>query len=220
MKKILAITGLVAVTTMLHAQGYIDFTGNSAAILTNTSPFLLNGGEGNGTSGKTASPATGQIYDYILLYSATAITGSTAPTNTEWSTVDVFGTSTALLGTNFLAAGSVAGNGGSAGVQVAALASGTPYSVEIVGWTASLGSWSTVLADMTSGFTSSGYVGYTTGSVTPGSTPGGAGDPTVFTSMFANGSLQLYAVAPVPEPATMALTGLGALGLLLFRRRK
>lgn len=33
-------------------------------------------------------------------------------------------------------------------------------------------------------------------------------------------SLALYAAAPVPEPATMALLGLGALGALVIRRRK
>jgi hypothetical protein len=219
MKKIFTIISLVAVTTLLHAQGYIDFTGSAAAISTNTGLFLINGSEVTGTSGRTATTAAAPgAYDYALLYSATAITGNAAPTNTEWNLMAPQAGGT-LIGNNGVGVGTMTGNGGSGGVQVNV--SGT-YFVELVGWSASLGSsWGTVLNELDSStWTAPGYFGYTDtpGSLTTGSTPGGAGDPTVFTGMFSNGSLTLYAV-PVPEPATIALASLGGLSLLAFRRR-
>jgi hypothetical protein len=227
MKKILTIIGLVAGTTLLHAQGYLDFTGTSAAISTNNSSFLMNGGEGSISPGKTASQSVAPSgFYYALLYETTALTGNSAPTNSAWGTVDVFGGSTPLLGTNSVLAGSVQGTGAGSGVELAGLASGTSYSVELVGWSASLGSsWATVLAELNASaqnggiWAAEGYFGYTAvATLTPGSTPGGAGDPTVFTSVFSNGSLTEYLV-PVPEPATIALAGLGGLSMLLLRRR-
>jgi len=224
MKKILTIIGLVSVTTLLHAQGYIDFTGTSAAISTNTGIFLVNGGETSGTTGKTGASSSGQVYDFALLYSATSITGNSAPTNTEWTLATVFGGGT-LIGTNNVLNGSVQGNGGSSGVELANMVSGTAYNVELVGWSTNLGtSWSTVSTELNanSWTLSSGTMGFfgyeTVGSVTPGSSPTGGGDPTIFTSIWSNGTMSLYEV-PVPEPATIALAGLGGLSMLLLRRR-
>jgi hypothetical protein len=49
-------------------------------------------------------------------------------------------------------------------------------------------------------------------------TLGGSTTPPPF--MVGLDSFNLHPVAPVPEPATFALAGLGAVALLLFRRRK
>lgn len=226
MKKILATLSMVAVATMLNAQGYIDFTGSAAAISTNTGTFLMAGGEQTGTFGRTQTQSQSPFgYYYVLLYATGTINGSAAPTNSVWAPVAPLAGGS-LYGTNSILAGGLNGNGGTSGVQIN-LPSGTPVTVELVGWSASLGTdWTTVSGELAAStqnggqWTTPGYFGFTsTATLTPGSTPGGAGDPTIFTGMFPNGSLVLYAV-PVPEPTTVALAGLGGLALLAFRRRK
>jgi hypothetical protein len=226
MKKLLVIISLVAGTALVHAQGIIDLTGTSAAISTNSGSFVLGGGEVSGPAAKTPGQAAAPLaYYYALLFDATAITGSSTPTNSEWSQVTAFGGG-ALTITNSILAGSLQGNSAGSG-QAVNLASATPYNVELVGWSATLGTqWSTVLTELTGNngagnWAANGFFGYTAeGTVTPGSAVGGGGDPTIFTSIFANGSLTLYAVTPTPEPTTLALAGLGGLSMLLIRRRK
>jgi hypothetical protein len=223
MKKILTIISLVAVTTLLHAQGYIEFYGSAANIQTNTAIGTFFGGPGTGgTSGKTSAASTGQVFDYILLYETTALSGNSAPTNSAWSPVLAFGGGSFgdLSMTNNLV-GTISGPSGSAGQQVN-LASTSTYSVELVGWTANLGTFANVLSVITAGGASQlgYYLGWTTvGSITPFATPG-AGDPTLFANTWSNGTMVLNQVAVVPEPASIALAGLGGLSLLLFRRRK
>jgi hypothetical protein len=221
MKKILTIMGLVAATTLVNAQGFIQFVGSVAGIQTNTGTFLAAGGEVSGsTFGKiSASSIAPGAYDFALLWASSALTGGAG--NPSWNLMTTNGGAAgSLLGNNGSAPGSLLGNGNTSGVAVD-LASGTPVSIMVVGWSVSLGSsWSTVLAELNSGiWQAPGYFGETgVGTITPFATSG-AGDPSIFPTTFANNTMNLYAV-PTPEPATIALAGLGGLSMLIFRRRK
>jgi hypothetical protein len=224
MKKILTIVSLVAVTTLLHAQGYIEFYGSVANIQTNTVASTFFGDTGTGGAvGKISPASTGNVYDFVLLYESTTLTGNSAPTNSAWTPVLNWngGSPVAFAAgsiTNGVGPGSVYGPNASAGQQVN-LAAGTAYSVELVGWSASLGSFANVLSIIQVGYpATSGFLGWTTvGTVTPFATAGI--DPTLFNTIWANGTMVLYAL-PTPEPSTMALAGVGGLSLWLIRRRK
>jgi len=222
MKKIFAIIGMVGVTTLLQAQGYIEFYGAAANIQTNTTTFALNQDPGTGM-GKTSSASTGFLINYTLLYETTTLTGSSAPTNSAWSPVLLFGTSTVANGTNGTGPGTMGGPGGNGGIQVN-LPTTAAASIELVGWSPTLGtSWADVQSELLNNnwqyATGFGFIGYTTvGTITPFVTAG-AGDPALFTTVWANGTFVLDSNA-IPEPSTMVLAGLGGLSLLLFRRRK
>jgi hypothetical protein len=221
MKKIFAIISMVGVTMLLQAQGYIEFYGPAANIQTNTTTFALNQDPGTGM-GKTYSASTGFLINYTLLYETTTLTGSSAPTNSAWSPVLLYNTTTVANGTNGTGPGVVWGNGDGGGVQVN-LNSGVAYSVELVGWSPTLGtSWAAVQTELLNNnwqyATGNGFIGYTTvGTITPFVTAG-AGDPTLFPTTWPNGTLVLDTI--VPEPSTMVLAGFGGVLLLLFRRRK
>lgn len=89
MKKILTIISLVAATTLLHAQGWITFNGSASNIQTNTAISTFFGGPGGAGIGKTfaANGGSGVVYDYVLLYESTALSGNSAPTNSAWTPV-------------------------------------------------------------------------------------------------------------------------------------
>jgi hypothetical protein len=222
MKKLLVLISMVGVTTLLQGQGYIEFYGSAANIQTNSTLFALNVAPGAGL-GKTAAASTGLLINYTLLYETTTLTGSSAPTNSAWSPVLLFSGSTQLVGTNLAAPGGMGGQGGNGGIEIN-LPTTAAASVELVGWSPSLGtSWGAVQAELLAGnwenASGNGYLGYTTvASMTPFVTAG-AGDPLLFPTVWANGTMVLNTVI-VPEPTTIALAGLGGLSLLLFRRRK
>jgi len=211
MKKLLAITGLLAVASLAHAQGFIDLASTAAGITTTNTATL--------TSGKIAITPSG--YYFALLASATP-PATSLPTDSGWAQVTQSGGAALAYNNGNALAGSTTGTGSSGGVAIN-WASGTAISVEVVGWSASLGtSLSTVLAQYQSGnWNANGYFGFTgIGSLTPFATSG-AGDPTLFPGSYPNGSLQLTSVfVPSPEPGTIALAGLGGLALLGLRRKK
>ena len=222
MKRLIAIVSMVGAATLLHGQGYIIFNGSSAGVETNTASFYSQVAYGTGTAGKTGVPSTGLRYDYALLYSAIDPGAGANPTNAAWSVATTFGGGT-LMGTNAgPVTGVMTGNGAAGGVQVN-LASGSLYYVELVAWSANLGTLSQVLTQYgTDSWTANGYFNYEAySSLTPFATAG-TGDPVLIGGVWANNAFSLYAVAPagVPEPSTMALAGLGGAALLLFRRRK
>jgi hypothetical protein len=95
------------------------------------------------------------------------------------------------------------------------IAAGAIVSVVFRGWTGGAADWTSSTAAWDLGQIARGYSSImsvdtgdptTTPAGTPGSFPGGAGI--------------LLTYSAVPEPSSMALAGLGAASLLMFRRRK
>jgi hypothetical protein len=237
MKKILTtMVVLVAGVTLVQAQGLLSWLGPTAHVSTNSTLFATGYPSTNGAaiSGQTTgvSFSVAVQYYYVLL-AATSTTANDAgnPLGSDWSVVDYSGGGIAY-GTNFTAAGSVDGAGGTAGFA-SSLTAGTTYYMMVVGWSANLGnSWATVeglLAGNWAGVSGLGitglpgsnpaFFGYSNvGTITPTSAP--ANGAAIFGSTGSQpGQLVLYNV-PVPEPTTLALAGLGGLSLLFLRRRK
>jgi hypothetical protein len=229
MKKLaLTIVCAVATTGAAFAQGLVSFTTSHSFITaqTNTAVSTLFGGPGTGgTSGATAPQGTG-AFDYALLYATGVGVNDANVWDGTWSFA------TGLTATNATTAGWLVSTATSGSVPWAV---GVTDSIVLVGWSANLGtSWTTVSnvlaavhanpgANNTSGFFGESTFGYITGNTTPA--PGAAifaGGADANGLPIDNLNMQLYAlpVAPVPEPATMALAGLSGLALVLFRRRK
>jgi hypothetical protein len=220
----------------------VSFQTNS----TQYSPLFGGQSVTGGSFGNTANTSLG-LYDYILLSQADP--SATLPTDTSvwdgtWTgnTVNGGGQFTAL------SSGSGPGSLGRANQQVpngsqqVNWANGTTRGVVIVGWSANLGtSWAAVSNALTLeavhdysgvqallaanggglpyfGETAFGYINPTIGlpgiAITQAAPGAGANGLSLYSL-----NTQLY-LLPVPEPATMALAGLGGLSLLLFRRRR
>jgi len=198
MKKLAAILCLSALTTGAFAQGLVNFI-NSATSLSSAT-----------IAGNTAatSGAVGSWYYGLLI----AAPGTTSPSAFTFSGV---------YATNLAAAGRLFGGNN---IAVTGWAAGASMSYEVAVWSSSLGhtfqnSW------LTGTFGASGNFGLS--SIATG-TSGGAGTPASPAYNLFGGAtgIQSGFNAPavgggvVPEPTSMALLGLGAAGLLIFRRRK
>lgn len=197
MKKLAAILCLSALTTGAFAQGIINFQ--------NSGQTLISTQVGNNAASVMGNSASGQTYYFGLLTSAGA--GGT------FTFTGLYATNTAAITGGRLAGGN--------GIQVPGWAAGTTMSYEIAGWDASLGHTfdPTWLTTPPSGFfglspIATGTAGGTDAlgnSLPPYNLFGGlTGIPTGFT----------LTTVGVPEPSSMALAGLGAAALLIFRRRK
>ena len=174
-----------------------------------------------GNAGGVANAGTGFYYELLYQGGASEVTAPTSLAQLlSWSDAG-------LSASNSTTAGKLSPMTPNAGAVVP-WSPGTTDSIVLVGWSSSLGSsWSAVDALLQSsstfapnsyfGVTSSGYITTLASSVAPGSAVFGA--PTIEGTPIVSLATQLYAL-PVPEPATMALSGLGGLALLLIRRRK
>lgn len=194
---IAAALGLAATTG--YSQGTISFQ-NTAATTVKTDSTSIGGS-------LAATAATGTSGVKIqLLYQVDSV-GSTAP-------VGVTSLSLADLG-NWEMAGA-AGNIGPVAGRFGAFGVSTGNDVSPAGnvWLQAI-AWSgnfTTFADAVAGGAS--FFGYST--VWSQGTGDGASVPAVSTTSGFTG----LTLTPVPEPTTIALGGLGAAALLLFRRKK
>lgn len=216
MKKLLTILALASATTLLHAQGLVYMFGNTKVSTNTAVSTFVGGSQAGGVSGLTAGSASGQVYDYALLYASYGSGSSPALTAAGLANSWTYSGVTA---TNYTTAGSMFSPGSSGGTAASNWASGATNYVVVVGWSSNLGSsWATVSQELlNNSWTTAGYFGVSTvgyiaagGGTSPATAVfGGTGVPL--------GSLTLYAV---PEPATMALVAVGGLGLMAIRRRK
>jgi hypothetical protein len=196
---------------------------------TQYSPFFGGAALVGGAVGKTTGAASlGTGYYYELLY--TTYSGSQASITSlaallSWSDTGLGATNNPTgLGAGYL---SPIAPTTQATVPWAA---GSTDSIVLVGWSANLGtSWAAVAQSLTNGTyiaTLAGQNGFlgisTTGYIAGNSANPGVsvfGGPASYGLPINSLNTQLY-LLPIPEPATLALAGLGGLSLLLFRRQR
>ena len=198
MKKLAAILCLSAVTSGAFAQGTVAFA-NGPTSLISYSP--------TGTAQTLPASPVGSYYFGLLIGSAAAgpfTFSGTIATNT--------------------AAGSKLGPG-TYNPPVPGWAAQTSMFFEVAGWSSSLGAtfksgWLVNNAPAAPGaavWGASGFFGLS--NVGSGTSGGGVAPPLPVFGGTGVGGFDLSPVG-VPEPTSMALAGLGAAALLIFRRRK
>lgn len=201
MKKILITIGLAALISSSHAQGLLNFVNSAATVITLSSNSTLIG----------TTPATPGGFRYELFRAAPGTTDT-----------NLF-IGSGLIATNTSAGRFVAGNG----LALPGVPLGGTAAIMIRGWSSNLGSnFAAALANVN---VLGGYIGQSAIALNfllGGD--GGAGN--VPTSPVFGGASGIVAAGPnngftltyvpVPEPSSMALAGLGAASLLMFRRRK
>jgi len=216
MKKLLTLAALLGTAAMSFGQGYVAFNNASTTRVS--------------TNGTLQAAAPVGTWYYALLV---------APTTQNTFDGSFAGWSYVGTGTNTALAGRMSGNSSSdaAAVQVAGFGTTATADFLLVGWSANIGAdWNAVRAGWTGSYSSGNWT------VTNPSGPGGSSGAWFAVSSVANdiplapaggpyngvwGSSALGQVqgmnmqfVPIPEPSTIALAGLGAAALVIFRRRK
>jgi hypothetical protein len=210
MKKLLTIAALVGATSLSFAQGTVNFA--------NTATTLVSAG-GVAIPGPSVSPF---IFGVFL-----------APS----TTTDAPGTGVPILAPQFQTAGNYASNAATAGriqtrtaVDVGTslgLGPGSTVDFIVRVWSANAGAtWQEALASWNNGAPLPHVgAGMWLGQSVVGNNIVLGGGPIPNTGLFGAGLNQIQTgfdavYYPVPEPTSMALAGLGAAAMLIFRRRK
>jgi hypothetical protein len=231
MKK-LALTTVcaLAMTGAAFAQGNVNWSVISPAAMTaqtnSTQISPLFGGAANvgGAVGNTALAAGGFYYE--LLYTTYSGTQATIPTLAallSWSDTGLSANNSAS------SAGKLVPIANTGAAQVP-WSPGTTDSIVLVGWSANLGTtWgsvSNVLVNWNNNMPGAFFGVSTTGYITPFSTSTSPGATVFASAPVAGTGTPIYSLntplylLPVPEPASLAIAGLGGLSLLLFRRQR
>lgn len=210
MKKLFLIAGLVAAGSLAYGQGTVAFSNNGF--------YRISTGEaGSASSTWVQATTTPNTYNFGLFY---GIGGSSSLTLL-----------TSQLGVNSTANGGVIASSidgvsalGVVGIP-GTVANQSDVWLQVKGWSASFGTdWS---AAQTAALTTPGaYFGQTAivNALPLGAAVTGPGTAIwqlasqTSPNKFAGGFTMFTAV--IPEPGTMALTGLGVAAMLIFRRRK
>jgi len=217
MKKLLTLAALFGAASLTFGQGFVSFAN------TTTSKVSTNGTPKTTGGGPIGAVAGANNYYFELLVAPTTVTTISASSLAAWTPV--------ALAANLASGGRVDGlndnSSDSAAVSVAGFSSTQTADFAVVGWSANLGSdYATVVAGFNSGTPTwagvpYGYFGVSAVAVNIALAANGGPYNAVWgaaaSGQIPGMTLQSYIV---PEPASMALMGLGAAALMIFRRRK
>lgn len=208
MKKLATLLCMSALATGAFAQGTVAFLNGSYALIS------TNSGSGAFSTGTAASGY------YYGLFTAS----STVTTATLSDLLTATWTFTGAYATNIPAAGRL--SGGANVVTTTGWTPGNTNSFLVAGWNGTMGhDWATIASELSGGTAPAGsLIGLS--AVGFGAAGGGTGGLPAFAlwATVPNGQgtplSSGFTLSPVPEPTTLALSGLGAAALLIFRRRK
>lgn len=229
----------LVLSTLALAAGTILSFGQGAIILYTTSPLVTTNNLGH----TGAAVGTGTYSFEVLDMTSTAYAALTGNQQTGiYSLISnpsdvALWTDTGVSGASFSALHAGGINAASAGVTAANWAQPTPntsYSTAtsydyytIIGYSASLGNWSTVSGLLSAGTVPASVLfGQTSVAFNYAGVLGGSPGPVTLwaassaTQLAGSGGLTGLTLMTVPEPGTLALAGLGGLAMLLIRRRK
>jgi len=195
MKKLAAMLCLGAMATGAFAQGIVNFANSATTLVSQT----VNG------QTSTISGAAGSYYFGLLV----AAPGTTDPT--AFTFTGVYATNSGV------AAGRFVYNG--AQVPATLWGPGVTKAYEIAGWSSSMGHDFNTAWLQPGG--ASGLFGLSAiGTGAAGGTDASGNALPPFPLFGGTGITSGFDLTTVPEPTSMALAGLGAAALLIFRRRK
>jgi hypothetical protein len=203
MKKLLTIIALAGVATLTHAQGIINWQNSTATLIS--------------AGGSSTPNVAGQFIYAVFIAPSSTVTTSNQPS----AILDSAFQSAVAYNTNAAAAGRLNTRNG---LDVG-FAPGTTVDVIIRGWSVNAGrTWAEALAYWNNGAPATDmYIG---GSLIANDfVLGGGAIPVnnvmgVTPNVVGGFNMGLVPGVIVPEPSSMALAGIGAAALLLFRRRK